>query len=97
MTRVVQVFAPKRLRDECIQPKKQPAAEDGQAVIEALPESRSTDSHCTVGQSSDHDRVDDTHAHPADLREDERQSKTQRYWDISTQTIEPCSLRFHET
>src|ERR1700752_5457190 len=77
MTGVFQVFPSKSLRDKSVQAEQEAASEDGDAVVETLPQTGCADRDRTVRQPADHDRVDDAHAHPTDLREGQWQGKAE--------------------
>ena len=92
--RVVQIFAAVGLRDESIESEKQAAAEDRDAVVKALAQAGGADGDGAVGQPPHHDGVHDTHAHPADLGDDQRQGKAQRKRKIFAQRGVRSGLRF---
>ena len=94
MAGVVNVFAAMRLGDERIQSKQEAAAENRYAVVKALSEAGRADGDRAIGQASDHDRVDDAHAHPADLGDDEGQSQAQSQDEVCAQRVMRSGLRF---
>ena len=64
------------MRHERIEPEQKPAAKDRDAVVKTLAQAGGADGDGAVRQPSHHDGVDDTHAHPANLGDDEWQGKT---------------------
>ena len=92
---VIEIFATVGMRDESIESQQQAAAKDRDAVIKALAQPGGPDGYGTVGQPSHHDGVDDAHAHPADLGDDEGKGQAQREDEIRAQWGVRNGLRFH--
>src|SRR5260221_1875021 len=65
------------LGDQSVQANEQTAAEECHHVENAGADADRADGIGTVGQVADHYSVDDTHRHPANLSEDERQCQAQ--------------------
>ena len=72
MASVLHVFAAVCLGDESIQPEKQARAKNCHDVIQALAQTGSADRDSAVRKTADHDRVNHSHRHPADLGKHQR-------------------------
>ena len=64
-----------RLGEKGVEAEEDAGDAEGDGVIEYLAEGGGGDRESGVGHVSDHDGVDDTHGHPADLGEDERKGE----------------------
>jgi len=66
------------LRHESVETDEETFPEKGEDDEEAGTDANGTDGFGAVGEAAHHHGVDDDHAHPADLREDERKSELKR-------------------
>src|SRR5262249_19214565 len=73
--RIDEILSTVSVRYERVQAKEKPSTKKSNAVIKGLAQTRSADSNCAIWQPPHHDRVDNPHAHPADLSEGKRESK----------------------
>ncbi len=62
--------------DEGIQPQEQSAAKYRHTVVETLGQTGGSDRNRAVRQPADHDGIHNSHAHPSDFGDDERQRQT---------------------
>jgi len=71
----VEAACPVGLGEVGIQAEENTCNAKGDGVVEDLTESRGGDGEGRVGHVADHDGVDDTHGHPAEFGEDEREGE----------------------
>ena len=81
------------LRDKGIEANEKAAAEEGQDIEKVGTDADRTDGAGAVRKVADHDRVHNTHAHPADFGENQRQSEPDRGSKFVAKCLEADHVR----
>src|SRR5580658_4299120 len=81
------------LRHEGVHAEQQSAPKDRHGVVETLTEAGRSNCHRAVGKAPDHDGVDHTHTHPANLGKDQGQRQTQSWAKFSAKNVSIGDLK----
>src|SRR5260370_10180940 len=63
------------LGNKCVQANQKPSAKKRKDVNKNAPKANGGNGHSAVGEATDHHGIDDRHAHPPELGEDQRKGE----------------------
>src|SRR5258708_2288749 len=81
------------LGNKCVQANQKPSAKKRKDVNKDAPKANGGNGHSAVGEATDHHGIDDRHAHPPELGEDQRNGELQSGPEFGAKCLEVNHLR----